>query len=56
MYALSSAIAGAFAGVVMRHMREGIHYTISPFWFSAGCSFLSPLMFVLRQDESDEAR
>mmetsp|Transcript_35751 Transcript_35751/g.54747 ORF Transcript_35751/g.54747 Transcript_35751/m.54747 type:complete len:83 (+) Transcript_35751:649-897(+) len=27
----------------MRAMKEDIHYSISPFWFSIGCTFFAPL-------------
>jgi drug/metabolite transporter (DMT)-like permease len=44
MYALSALLANSIICLAMRHMRDGIHYTISPFWFSSGCTFISPLM------------
>lgn len=42
IYAVTGAIGGACALICMRIMRDGIHYSISPFWFASGCTFWSP--------------
>ena len=47
MYCLSTVIIGGAIPLLMRYMRKNIHYTISPFWFSSGCTFLSPLMYTI---------
>ena len=38
----------------MRYMREGIHYSIGPFWFAAGCSFWSPIVHSIQLNGSYE--
>ena len=43
LYALSGALGAALAFICMRIMRNDIHYSVSPFWFSIGCTFLSPI-------------
>lgn len=45
-YALTGSVGGACALICMRIMRKDIHYTISPFWFSIGCTFMSPILGV----------
>jgi len=42
-YSLVGAIGAGSAFVCMRIMRNDIHYSVSPFWFSIGCTFLSPI-------------
>jgi hypothetical protein len=42
IYALIGAIAGGLAGICMRVMNQGVHYSFSPFWYSMGCAILSP--------------
>ena len=42
-FSLGGAIGGSMAVLCMRYMNKGIHYTISPFWFASGGSFMSPL-------------
>ena len=46
LYAGSTLFAGGFIALAMRYMRDGIHHTLSPFWFSSGCCFLTPFMFI----------
>jgi len=46
IYALICALGSACVALCMRYMKD-IHYTISPFWFSAGSSFQSMLLYVL---------
>ena len=46
LYALSGAIGAALAFICMRIMKTDIHYSVSPFWFSIGCTFLSPIFSV----------
>ena len=43
LWAISGILLGGFVSICMRYMREGIHFSISPFWFAAGCSFWSPI-------------
>jgi drug/metabolite transporter (DMT)-like permease len=43
VFALSGALAGAVAILCMRIMKD-IHFSVSPFWFAAGCTFLSPIV------------
>lgn len=45
IYALTGAFGGAAACLCMRYMRDGIHFSISPFWFAFGCSFMSSIFF-----------
>lgn len=40
---LIAAIGGAVSFVCMRLMRADIHFSVSPFWFSLGCTLLSPI-------------
>ena len=47
LFAFSGAVTGGFAALCMRIMREGIHYSISPFWFSSGCTFMSPMVHMI---------
>ena len=39
LYCLVTIIMAGIIPLLMRHMRKNIHYTISPFWFSLGCTF-----------------
>ena len=43
LWALSGVFFGSFVSICMRYMRDGIHYSIGPFWFAAGCCFWSPI-------------
>ena len=55
IYALTGSFAGAAACLCMRHMRDGIHFSISPFWFASGGSFGSSILFgVFRNSEAKE--
>lgn len=47
LLALSCALATGVIQCCMRYMNQGIHYCISPFWFASGCTFMSPLFYVL---------
>ena len=47
IYAIFASFFAACAGLCMRYMRDGIHASISPFWFAAGGTFYSPLAFIL---------
>ena len=44
IFALTGAMSGAFSILCMRIMREGIHYSLAPFWFASGCCFCSPII------------
>lgn len=52
--ALWGAVATGFVAICMRYMNKGIHYTISPFWYSCGCSVLGPIYhtFLISKSES----
>ena len=52
MWALSGTFLGAFVSVCMRYMREGIHFAIGPFWFSAGLCLWSPLVHSIMLNSS----
>jgi len=43
---------GAFAILCMRIMRDGIHYSISPFWFASGCTFWSSIVHMIQLNGS----
>jgi len=45
-YALVGAITCAAAFLCMRTMRSDIHYSVPPFWFSIGGTFLSPIFSI----------
>ena len=51
-FALSGAMLGAFAVLCMRIMRDGIHYSISPFWFASGCTFWSSIVHIIQLNGS----
>jgi len=44
---LSGIICMGFTNVFMRYMREGVHYSLSPFWFSCSCTLISPIAFTI---------
>ena len=44
LFALSGALGGACANITKRIMKNGINFSVSPFWFAAGCSFWSPIV------------
>ena len=44
LFALSGAVGGAIANTTKRLMKTGINFSISPFWFAAGCTFWSPII------------
>ena len=46
IYCIVGAIGASLAFLCMRIMKEEIHFSISPFWFSIGCTFLSPIFSV----------
>lgn len=48
IYALTGAISGSVAMICMRIMRKNIHYSISPFWFAAGCSLGAPFLHAVQ--------
>ena len=41
--ALVGSFGAATAFLCMRIMKSEIHYSVSPFWFSIGCTTLSPV-------------
>ena len=43
---------GAVAIICMRIMRDGIHYSIGPFWFALGCSIWSPIVHMIQLSNS----
>lgn len=53
LYCMVGCIGASCAFTCMRYMKDGIHASISPFWFAIGCTFLSPLMYSFTQDKSD---
>ena len=54
MFALIGALGAGFAAIVMRYMKEGIHYSISPFWFASGCCFFSSIVFTITELQSND--
>ena len=44
MICMLSALASGCSNTIMRHMRDGIHYTTGPTFFSMACSLFSPFM------------
>jgi hypothetical protein len=42
-FSLSGAIGSAIAGICMRKMKDSVHFTLNPFWYSLGCVICSPL-------------
>jgi len=56
---LFGIVASFFGGVIaicMRYMREGIHYSLSPFWLSIACAIHGPILHSLTTTESNEAK
>ena len=51
-YIILSLIFGSGVTLCMRYMKD-IHYTISPFWFSIGCSTWSPILYSVVRTRSD---
>jgi drug/metabolite transporter (DMT)-like permease len=49
LFALSGAVGGAFANTTKRMMKSGINFSVSPFWFAAGCTFWSPIIHSVYQ-------
>ena len=43
IFSIVGAIGAASAFLCMRIMRGDIHFSVSPFWFSIGCTFFSPI-------------
>ena len=43
LIAVSGAVAAGGVSCVMRFMNQGIHYSISPFWYASGCTMFSPI-------------
>ena len=43
IFGLVSAMGASGASVCMRMMNKGIHFSVSPFWFASGCTFVSPI-------------
>ena len=44
LWAMSNVLIGTIVPILMRYMRDGIHFSIGPFWFSAGLCFWSPIL------------
>ena len=44
--ALIGSFGAATAFLCMRIMKSEIHYSVSPFWFSIGCTTLSPIFSI----------
>jgi drug/metabolite transporter (DMT)-like permease len=44
LLALIGSFGAATAFLCMRIMKSEIHYSVSPFWFSIGCTTFSPLL------------
>ena len=53
-FSLSGAIGGSMAVLCMRYMNKGIHYSISPFWFASGGTFMSPIAHSFQTTQSKE--
>jgi len=43
LWAILGSSAAATAYLCMRIMKDGIHYSVAPFYFSAGSVFLAPI-------------
>ena len=52
--ALWGAVATGSVAICMRYMNKGIHFAISPFWYSCGCAIFGPMYhsFLISQSES----
>jgi drug/metabolite transporter (DMT)-like permease len=44
VYAVTGAFAFSGAMISIRKMSDGIHYTVGPFWYAAGCTMLGSFM------------
>jgi drug/metabolite transporter (DMT)-like permease len=44
IFALTGALAFSGAMISMRIMSTGIHFTVSPFWYATGCTYLGSMM------------
>jgi len=47
MYAISASVFNGSVAICMRYMRTGIHYSLSPFYFSVSCAIIAPFMYSL---------
>ena len=59
VYALTGALAFSAAVLCMRLMSTGIHFSVSPFWYATGCTYLGSLMhfgFLNQSYSSDEQK
>ena len=58
VFALGGAFGGSIANICKRIMRKNIHYSISPFFWAVGCTFMSPMshysFIVLYNDRKEE--
>lgn len=51
-----SALASGCSNTIMRYMREGIHYTTGPTYFSITCSLFSPFMIFYQLHVKTESK
>ena len=51
-FGISAVLCIGFISVFMRYMRDGIHYSLSPFWFSCSCTLLSPIVHAITRSNS----
>ena len=49
-----AALASGIGNTLMRHMRDGIHYTTGPTFVGICCSFFSPFMICYQLDVKTE--
>lgn len=54
IFALTGAVAGGIVSCCMRYMGPGIHYSVGPFYFASGCTFLSPIFYSLNNKFEEE--
>ena len=52
-FCIVGAIGASSAFLCMRIMRGDIHFSISPFWFSIGCTFLSPIFSASQMSQQE---
>lgn len=53
-FAFVGAIGGSVITLLMRHMKEGIHFSVSPFFFAAGCVLMTPMCYFTLQPTYDQ--
>ena len=56
LFGIMASFFGGLIALCMRHMRDGIHYSLSPFWLSIACTIHAPIMHSLTTTSSNEAK